>query len=91
MVSTVRYKVRGRVQGVWFRASTQAEARRLGLGGWVRNCDDGSVEAVASGNDDALKQFYHWLNQGPPHARVYDVEAIDTENRVFGDFEIRDR
>ena len=62
--------VRGRVQGVWFRAGTREQAQRLGLRGWVRNRDDGSVEAVAAGPAEALERFEAWLRQGPERAEV---------------------
>lgn len=68
------YHVFGRVQGVWFRGSAQDQARRLGLFGWVRNCEDGSVESIACGAPAALDEFRSWLQQGPPAARVDSVE-----------------
>lgn len=70
----------GRVQGVFFRASAQAEARRLGLTGWARNRPDGRVEVLACGEQDALEQFRAWLGEGPRHARVDEVSA---ERRAF--------
>lgn len=65
--------VSGRVQGVFFRASTRKEARRLGIDGWVRNLPDGRVEVLACGPGDALEALRAWLNQGPPGARVDHV------------------
>ncbi|RMF88343.1 MAG: acylphosphatase [Nitrospirae bacterium] len=67
--------VSGRVQGVFFRASTQEEGRRLGLAGWARNLPDGRVEVVAQGERPALERLLAWLHQGPPAARVERVEA----------------
>ncbi len=55
--------VRGRVQGVFFRASTQREARRLGLTGWVKNRADGSVEIVAEGEEIAIRELYGWAQK----------------------------
>jgi len=66
--------VSGRVQGVWFRGSTQAEARRRGADGWVRNCRDGSVEAVFEGPPEAVVALVAWCGRGPPAARVENVE-----------------
>jgi acylphosphatase len=66
--------VRGQVQGVYFRSSTQAQARRLGLSGWVSNRPDGSVEVVAEGPRPALEQLLAFLHRGPSAARVSDVQ-----------------
>jgi len=62
--------VRGRVQGVFFRASAQREARRLGLTGWVKNRPDGSVEVLAEGEEEEIKELIGWANRGPGAARV---------------------
>ena len=62
--------VRGKVQGVWFRASTRAQAERLGLSGHARNLADGSVEVIAVGEGDAIDALERWLHVGPPLARV---------------------
>lgn len=67
--------VRGRVQGVYFRASTQREARRLGLTGWVKNRKDGAVELVAEGEEDQVKDLLAWAQTGPATARVDKVET----------------
>jgi acylphosphatase len=80
----VQLFVRGRVQGVFFRASTQREAKRLGLTGWVKNRADGSVEVLAEGEEDDLKELIAWANRGPSAARV---ERVDVRWRGFsGDF-----
>ncbi|HSD16906.1 MAG TPA: acylphosphatase [Thermomonas sp.] len=67
---TVQFIVRGKVQGVWFRAATQQQAERLGLRGHARNLADGSVEVVAAGTADAVDALERWLHAGPPLARV---------------------
>ena len=67
--------VSGRVQGVWFRASTREEALRLGLRGWVRNLPDGRVEAVFEGAVPALEQMLAWCKTGPRGARVERADA----------------
>jgi acylphosphatase len=81
--------VRGRVQGVFYRASAQREARQLGLTGWVKNRQDGSVEIVAEGEEDQVKDFLSWAQQGPTTARV---DHVDTKWRSytgeFSDFRI---
>lgn len=70
----VHLRIYGQVQGVFFRASTEAEARRLGLTGWVRNCPDGSVEVVAEGPRAKLENLVAWCRHGPPHAQVDHLE-----------------
>lgn len=72
----IRAIVSGRVQGVSYRAATAREARRLGVVGWVRNCDDGSVELEAEGADDGIAALVAWCKHGPPAARVTGV-AVD--------------
>jgi len=71
----IQLVVRGRVQGVYFRASTQREARRLGLAGWVKNRPDGNVEIMAEGEEEALKDLVGWAHRGPSAARVERVEV----------------
>jgi acylphosphatase len=76
------YRITGNVQGVFFRASAKTRAEALGITGWARNLEDGSVEVHAEGSTDALTQFASWLHTGPPAARVDTVEEHDvqTEN-----------
>ena len=74
-MSALHLRIRGRVQGVGYRASMMAEAQRLGVSGWVRNRSDGSVEAAVSGLDHALAALVDWAHQGPPLARVTEVEV----------------
>ena len=70
-----RFLVSGRVQGVFFRASTRKQAQQLGLTGHVRNLPDGCVEVVACGGQAAIEALQSWLWQGPPHAQVNDVSC----------------
>ena len=70
-----RFLIRGVVQGVGFRYATRREARRLGLLGWVRNRADGSVEAVAVGDERQLDALLRWVQRGPPAANVETVDA----------------
>jgi acylphosphatase len=67
--------VHGRVQGVFFRAAAQREARRLGLTGWVKNRTDGSVEIMAEGEEDSIRELTGWSNHGPSAARVDRVDV----------------
>ena len=76
--------VRGRVQGVFFRASIQREAKRLGLTGWVRNLTDGTVELAAEGEEQELRELLGYVQRGPSAARV---DRVDTRWRSYtGDF-----
>jgi acylphosphatase len=72
----MRVRVRGRVQGVFFRAETRARAESLGLAGWVRNAADGSVEAVFEGESERVDSMVEWCRRGPGGAIVDDVEAV---------------
>ena len=76
-----RIVVRGRVQGVFFRAETRDRARSLGLSGWVRNVPDGSVEAVFEGDRDRIDSILEWCRRGPGFAEVEDVEVAWEEPR----------
>jgi acylphosphatase len=80
----IHIRVYGRVQGVFFRASAQREARRLGLTGWVRNRKDQSVELVAEGEETGIKDLIAWAQAGPSAARV---DKVDVRWRSFvGEF-----
>ena len=71
----LRLRIRGRVQGVWYRGSMQREAERRGVAGWVENRPDGSVEAVVEGPAAELDAIVAWCRIGPPAARVDDVRV----------------
>jgi acylphosphatase len=75
-------RVTGRGQGVFFRAWAAEQARALGVGGWIRNAPDGSVEAHLAGEESVIQQLIDRLHEGPPSAHVdrVDVEAIDPED-----------
>jgi acylphosphatase len=83
---TVRVRIRGRVQGVWFRGWTVDQARRLGLSGWVRNRIDGSVEAVFSGREYAVRAMIALCRQGPPAALVREVTEQEETGPVESGF-----
>ena len=80
-----RFFVTGRVQGVWFRASTAREAQARQLVGWVRNLPDGRVEVLAGGDAEALQSLTDWLWQGPRLAEVQDVAATDEPPELLDD------
>jgi acylphosphatase len=85
----VRVRVQGKVQGVWYRAWTQEEARELGIDGWVRNRKDGSVEAVFAGRADDVTNMLELCRSGPPLARVTGVEAVPEDTVPSPGFEQR--
>lgn len=80
--------VTGRVQGVYFRATTQTQARALGLVGWVMNLPSGQVEGVVCGTQDAVNAMLLWLAKGPELAKVLDVEVHDAALEEWTEFEI---
>ena len=77
MLVRKRLRITGCVQGVAFRASAVTAAQALGLAGWVANRADGSVEAVAEGDEVGIAALIRWCHQGPPAARVDHVEVTD--------------
>lgn len=84
-----RIVVHGEVQGVNFRDATREEAESAGLAGWVRNRDNGSVEAVFEGDDDAVERLVEWCRSGPSSADVDDVEEAEEEPTGESGFEVR--
>jgi acylphosphatase len=89
MTASYRFTVSGLVQGVGFRYSALAQARRLGLTGWIGNRADGAVEGVAVGAREQLDAFHAWLGRGPPAARVEGVEWLESAEAAGPGFEIR--
>ena len=80
------FLISGKVQGVWFRASTRDEAIKLGLTGYAKNLPDGKVEVVACGEPSAIEKLEAWLWHGPEHANVEEIIAIDHDNGTYQDF-----
>ena len=81
-----RFVVSGRVQGVWYRASTRQKAEQLGLSGHAFNLPDGRVEVVACGSEAALDELAAWLWRGPELASVADVASEELSPRQFSGF-----
>lgn len=89
-IKRIALRVHGKVQGVFFRASTQQKAEELGLTGFVQNERDGTVYLEAEGDTDALKQLEQWAHQGPSSARVEKVEVAEKKDLAgFSKFEQR--
>jgi acylphosphatase len=81
--------VSGRVQGVYYRANTREQARDRDIDGWVRNLDDGRVEAVFEGDEDAVEELVEWCHTGSPSAMVEDVAVEYDEPQGETGFEVR--
>ncbi len=88
-MQTIHFIVSGRVQGVFFRASTKRIADEHGVKGWVRNLPDGRVEGIASGDSEQLMKFQEWLKHGPDMADVKHLEVTNSPLKEFDKFDVR--
>jgi acylphosphatase len=88
MMQTIKVKIEGQVQGVFFRQSTQEKARELGIKGSVKNCDDDSVEIIATGTKEQLDKLVAWCWEGPPKAKVINVGTQELSLQQFYNFSI---
>ena len=84
MPVTLQLRISGRVQGVGFRYHMVHKARELGVAGWVRNRHDGNVEAMVQGTQEAVDALLEWARQGPPSARVTDVQVSEGSGSYSG-------
>lgn len=73
MDETIHLVIKGKVQGVYYRASAREAANKSGIKGWVKNMPDGNVEVLASGSKEQLEKFVEWCRRGPKHAVVHEV------------------
>lgn len=87
-MQTIRIKIEGRVQGVFFRQSTLEKANHLEIKGTVKNCEDDSVEIVATGAKEQLNKLIAWCWQGPPKAKVINVTTQELSLQTFNNFSI---
>ncbi len=83
-----RARVKGKVQGVWYRKYTEEKARELNIKGYVKNESDGSVTVVAEGEEEYLSRFLKWLHEGSPMSRVEEVIIEEKEPEGYKSFEI---
>lgn len=82
--------ISGKVQGVWFRASTKQQAEQLHINGWVRNTNDGKVEALIQGDENQLQQLIQWCHQGPASAQVDEVQVdYEEPQETFDSFMVK--
>jgi acylphosphatase len=88
-IRSIRVRITGYVQGVGFRAWTEQRANALGLSGWVRNSENGDVEALFSGSTEAVNAMLAACQQGPRHARVERVELVGPAAPPIGPFRIQ--
>lgn len=90
MATQAHLFIKGRVQGIFFRAFVKEQARALGLSGWVRNLPDGRLEVVFVGEKEKIEKLIEKCHQGPPLAKVSEVEVAWSEPKeFFSSFEIR--
>jgi acylphosphatase len=85
---TVHLIIKGKVQGVYYRASAKDVAREVGVTGWVKNLPDGNVEVIVSGSEDRVAKFIEWCRKGPKNAEVTEVIVNDSKEKPLTDFRI---
>jgi acylphosphatase len=85
----INITVTGRVQGVGFRRAARDQARFLGIKGFVKNCNDGTVYLEAEGDDAALSNFVKWCRQGPPFAHVEEINVESGEWKGLPGFDTK--
>ncbi|MDQ6813810.1 MAG: acylphosphatase [Bacteroidota bacterium] len=85
---TLHLLIKGKVQGVFFRASAKEVADRLGITGWIKNTDPGDVEAVLAGSETQLTVFLSWCRQGPRGATVSEVISTEEKDCSFEHFAV---
>ena len=87
-MKTVRLTIKGKVQGVFYRATAKDVAEMLGIKGWIRNLPDNNVEITATAAENVLQKFIGWCKQGPPKAKVDEVIVEELDLQEFNDFRI---
>jgi acylphosphatase len=87
-MKTIRLTIKGKVQGVFYRASAKDVADLTGIKGWVRNLPDNNVEIIATASEELLQKFIKWCKQGPPRAKVEDVIVEELDLQEFNGFRI---
>ena len=87
-MKTIRLTIKGKVQGVFYRATAKDVADLIGVKGWVRNLPDKNVEITATATEGTLQKFINWCKQGPPKAKVEDVIVEELDLEEFSGFRI---
>ncbi len=85
---TIHLLIKGKVQGVFYRATAKKVADKLKLTGWIKNSKDEDVEATITGDEDKLQEFINWGKRGPEKAEVEDIIVTELKDIMFTDFEI---
>jgi acylphosphatase len=85
---TVHLVIKGKVQGVFYRASAKDIANEIGVTGWIKNTEEGHVETMATGTSQQLQQFIEWCKVGPVRAIVTGVEISEAEEATFKGFDV---
>ncbi len=88
MAKSYQISIKGRVQGVFYRASMRYKARELGVTGFVKNMSDGSVYAEIEGGEEILAKMIEWCKLGPAGAKVDEVKFVEQPGRAYSSFEI---
>ena len=87
-MKTIRLTIKGKVQGVFYRATAKDIADQFGIKGWVRNLPNNNVEITATAAEELLQEFIAWCKQGPPRAKVDDVIVEELNLEEFNGFRI---
>ena len=85
---TINLLIKGNVQGVFYRATAKQIANELGVTGWIKNTNEGSVEVTVSGNEQQLEKFVNWCKKGPDKAAVKEVVVTQKDETSFKGFSI---
>ena len=87
-MKTIRLTIKGKVQGVFYRATAKDVAGLLGINGWVKNLPDNNVEITVTAPEETLLKFINWCKQGPPKAKVEEVIVEELDLQEFSGFRI---
>jgi acylphosphatase len=87
-MKTIRLTIKGKVQGVFYRATAKDVADLIGVKGWVRNLPDNNVEITVTATEEILQKFINWCKQGPPKAKVEEIIVEDLDLEEFNGFRI---
>ena len=87
-MATIHLLIKGKVQGVFYRANAKDVAQALDLKGWIKNTKEGHVESIVTGSEKALQQYIEWCRRGPEKAIVQSINVTSIRDEKFDDFRI---